>query len=213
MGIPRLLLVLSENWTLVSARDLRGLVRIAAEAEQAGVDRVMLSEHVDSGYCALPGGQGRSAITDSTSRSTTSGSSRSHGAAADRSGGSVGRACIRRCRGDWSATAPASIRSARSATTTWTRCGPPCSRPAAIRTRSNSSGGIRDHFTDPHGPPDVGLALESVPSQPARGFTTICVKPSMFVNDAKDIGQFCRDLVRRVGEISPYPEVPEEVRR
>jgi len=43
---PRLILVLSENWTLTSPRDLRSLVRIAVEAEAAGVDAVMLSEHV-----------------------------------------------------------------------------------------------------------------------------------------------------------------------
>jgi hypothetical protein len=37
----------------------------------------------------------------------------------------------------------------------------------------------------------------------------------MFINDAADIGRFCRDLVRRVGVRGdfPYPEVPEEVRR
>ena len=46
MTPPRLILVLSENWTLTSPRDLRSLVRIAVEAEAAGVDAVMLSEHV-----------------------------------------------------------------------------------------------------------------------------------------------------------------------
>ena len=46
MAPPRLILVLSENWTLTSPRDLRSLVRIAVEAEAAGVDAVMLSEHV-----------------------------------------------------------------------------------------------------------------------------------------------------------------------
>ena len=46
MTPPRLVLVLSENWTLTSPRDLRSLVRIAVEAEAAGVDAVMLSEHV-----------------------------------------------------------------------------------------------------------------------------------------------------------------------
>ena len=46
MAPPRLILVLSENWTLTSTRDLRSLVRIAVEAEAAGVDAVMLSEHV-----------------------------------------------------------------------------------------------------------------------------------------------------------------------
>ncbi len=43
---PRFVLVLSENWTMTSPRDLRGLVRIAQEAEEAGVDGVMLSEHI-----------------------------------------------------------------------------------------------------------------------------------------------------------------------
>ena len=46
---PRLVLVLSENWTLVSPRDLGALVRMAVEAEEAGIDTVMLSEHVVMG--------------------------------------------------------------------------------------------------------------------------------------------------------------------
>jgi probable F420-dependent oxidoreductase len=46
MADARIVLVLSENWTLVSPRDLPGLVRMAAHAEAAGVDTVMLSEHV-----------------------------------------------------------------------------------------------------------------------------------------------------------------------
>jgi probable F420-dependent oxidoreductase len=45
-------LVLSENWTMVSPRDLRALVRIAAEAEDAGIDGVMLSEHLVLGPSA-----------------------------------------------------------------------------------------------------------------------------------------------------------------
>lgn len=43
---PRLVLVLSENWTLTSPRDLPALVRFAVEAEDAGFDAVMVSEHV-----------------------------------------------------------------------------------------------------------------------------------------------------------------------
>jgi probable F420-dependent oxidoreductase len=46
MADARIVLVLSENWTLVSPRDLPGLVRMAVQAEAAGVDTVMLSEHV-----------------------------------------------------------------------------------------------------------------------------------------------------------------------
>jgi probable F420-dependent oxidoreductase len=43
---PRMLLILSENWTLTDGRSLGDLVRWAQEAEDAGFDAVMLSEHV-----------------------------------------------------------------------------------------------------------------------------------------------------------------------
>jgi probable F420-dependent oxidoreductase len=56
---PRLVLVLSENHTLVPARDLRALVDLAVQAEHAGFDGVMVSEHVALGRGAdadgLPG--------------------------------------------------------------------------------------------------------------------------------------------------------------
>jgi probable F420-dependent oxidoreductase len=52
MQPPRIVLVLSENWTLVDPRDLGALVRIAVEAEEAGIDTVMLSEHVVMGPSA-----------------------------------------------------------------------------------------------------------------------------------------------------------------
>jgi probable F420-dependent oxidoreductase len=43
---PRLVLILSENHTLVPPGDLRALVAMAVEAESAGFDAVMVSEHV-----------------------------------------------------------------------------------------------------------------------------------------------------------------------
>jgi probable F420-dependent oxidoreductase len=43
---PRLILVLSENWTLVPPDDPMALVDLAREAEAAGIDAVMVSEHV-----------------------------------------------------------------------------------------------------------------------------------------------------------------------
>ena len=46
---PRLVLILSENWTLWSPRELGALVEAAAEAEGAGFDAVMVSEHVALG--------------------------------------------------------------------------------------------------------------------------------------------------------------------
>jgi probable F420-dependent oxidoreductase len=46
MAPLRFVLVLSENWTLVPPRDLPALVRLAVQAEDAGFDGVMVSEHV-----------------------------------------------------------------------------------------------------------------------------------------------------------------------
>src|SRR6476619_3241138 len=53
---PRLVLILSENHTLVPTRDLGALVRMAVEAESAGFDAVMVSEHVGLGADSDAGG-------------------------------------------------------------------------------------------------------------------------------------------------------------
>jgi probable F420-dependent oxidoreductase len=52
MPAPRMCLILSENWTMTSARDLPVLVRWAREAEDAGFDSVMISEHIVLGPSA-----------------------------------------------------------------------------------------------------------------------------------------------------------------
>ena len=59
-------------------------------------------------------------------------------------------------------------------------------------------GGIRGRFPDAVGPADLDEALESLPDQVEAGFTTICFKPSMYIDDAREIGAFCRTLVRKV---------------
>ena len=46
MSPVKLLMVLTENETLVGPRDLRGLVDMAVQAETAGIDGIMMSEHV-----------------------------------------------------------------------------------------------------------------------------------------------------------------------
>ncbi|MEV0742197.1 LLM class flavin-dependent oxidoreductase [Streptomyces sp. NPDC050549] len=54
---PRMLLVLSENWTLTGGRaDLPAAVRWAREAEDAGFDSVMVSEHIVLGPDAASNG-------------------------------------------------------------------------------------------------------------------------------------------------------------
>src|SRR5215213_8969824 len=57
MAHPRLILILSENWTVVDPRDLRALVQLAVEAEDAGIDGVMISEHVVLGPAADENGR------------------------------------------------------------------------------------------------------------------------------------------------------------
>jgi probable F420-dependent oxidoreductase len=52
MAAPRMCLILSENWTMTSGRDLAALVRWAREAEDAGFDSVMISEHIVLGPAA-----------------------------------------------------------------------------------------------------------------------------------------------------------------
>jgi probable F420-dependent oxidoreductase len=59
-------------------------------------------------------------------------------------------------------------------------------------------GGTRGVFPGPDGVADLDRALAGIPAQLARGFTTICVKPSQFIDETARIGAFCRDLVGRV---------------
>jgi probable F420-dependent oxidoreductase len=49
---PKMCLILSENWTMTPGRDLPVLVRWAREAEDAGFDSVMISEHIVLGTSA-----------------------------------------------------------------------------------------------------------------------------------------------------------------
>jgi alkanesulfonate monooxygenase SsuD/methylene tetrahydromethanopterin reductase-like flavin-dependent oxidoreductase (luciferase family) len=63
-------------------------------------------------------------------------------------------------------------------------------------------GGIRGTFTGADDPADLDLALEALPAQLAQGYSTICFKPSMFVDTAAEVGGFCRELVRKVEAIA-----------
>src|SRR5580700_105142 len=57
MPSPRMCLILSENWTMTCGRDLPRLVRWAREAEDAGFDSVMVSEHIVLGPAAGDNGR------------------------------------------------------------------------------------------------------------------------------------------------------------
>ena len=58
-------------------------------------------------------------------------------------------------------------------------------------------GGVRVEFPDDHSCADIGKAMDTIPAQLQKGFTTICVKPSMFIDDVGDLPAFCADVMRR----------------
>ncbi|MFA9445781.1 TIGR03619 family F420-dependent LLM class oxidoreductase [Egicoccus sp. AB-alg6-2] len=64
-------------------------------------------------------------------------------------------------------------------------------------------GGIRGRFPDERSPADLAEALEQVPAQLARGFGTICVKPSQFIDDLATLPAFCRRVVEHVERAGP----------
>jgi probable F420-dependent oxidoreductase len=306
---PRLILVLSENWTLTPPRDLRALVCIALEAEAAGVDAVMLSEHVVLGPAsgaggimgnprdyAAPGNQDpatpwpdsivlASAIAAQTTRlrialaaviaplrhplllakqlatldllsegrlvvqPTVSWHAEEYealgvpfgkrGAILDEQleamaiawrdtpatyagahfrfadvylepkpmrpegprmwfgGQSLHPALLRRLvrYGDgfhpFGSPTPEELERLREAMAAAGR------DVAALEM----VGGIRGTFADETSTADLGRAAETIPSQLAAGYTSICFKPSMFTDDAAQVGAVCRDLVARVASL------------
>jgi len=63
-------------------------------------------------------------------------------------------------------------------------------------------GGIRGTFRSATDVADLSEALESLPGQLERGFTTICFKPAMFVNHVDELPAFYAELTERVADIA-----------
>ncbi len=307
---PRLLLVLSENWTMTSPRDLRGLVRIAAEAEQAGIDGVMLSEHVVLGPTAgasgvmqnprdyaYPGNQEPgmpwpssvvllSAIAAATERlrlvagaiiaplrhplllakdlatldllaegrlvvmPTVSWHEDEYaalGVSFSQRGALLDEQLeiLERC---WQPGPVSFAGQHYSFADVWVEPHPfrpegpvlwfggqrmhpallrrlvrwgsgfnPLGSPPAadlelLRSGLISAGrdpgsvemigGIRGRFAGPDAVADLDEALASLPGQLAAGFGTICFKPSMYIDDAREVGALCRRLAKQVEQIA-----------
>jgi probable F420-dependent oxidoreductase len=307
---PRLVLILSENWTLTPADDLRALVRMAVEAEAAGFDAVMVSEHVALGPgadahglpenprdYALPGNQEPTmpwpdpfvllgAVGSATQRLRLVASSviaplrhpvhlAKQLATLDllSDGRLVVQPTVSWLRSEYEALgvpferrgalldehleawrvlwgpSPASFegRHYRFADVylepkPFRPEGPPLwfggqrlhdrllrrlvehgsgfnplGRPsdedlerlraamtAAGRDPSELEmvGGTRGRFPEADSVADLDEALAAIPGQLERGFTTICIKPSQFVDDPGRFGAFCREVVERVGQLA-----------
>ncbi len=63
-------------------------------------------------------------------------------------------------------------------------------------------GGIRAVFPDDSSPSSLEDGLASIPSQIADGYTTFCVKPNQFIDDARHFEPFMRDLVAAFADMS-----------
>jgi hypothetical protein len=62
-------------------------------------------------------------------------------------------------------------------------------------------GGTRGTFADTTSVADLEQALASIPAQVARGFTSICIKPSQFTDDPAQVGPLCREIAARVSAL------------
>jgi probable F420-dependent oxidoreductase len=59
-------------------------------------------------------------------------------------------------------------------------------------------GGTRGRFPDADSVADLDEALATIPSQIDRGFTSICIKPSQFLDDPSRHAEWCREVVAKV---------------
>ncbi len=221
----RLIMVLSENWTVVSPRDLRALVRLAQEAEDCGIDGVMLSEHIVLGPSAgsagrplnpkdyaAPGNQDpgtpwpdslvlMSAIAAATTRLRVIGAAiiaplRHHPR------GALLDEHLAAWELLWRET-PATYEGEHYRFQDVYLEPKPFRRPLRERLSPGRGfdelevvGGIRPRFTDWRSPADLVAAASSIPEQLASGYTSICFNPSQYVADVAEIPSACRRLLK-----------------
>ena len=57
---------------------------------------------------------------------------------------------------------------------------------------------VRADFTDATGVLDLETAIAPARKLRERGFNSFIIKPSQFIDDGKQIGAFCREVVQRI---------------
>jgi hypothetical protein len=62
-------------------------------------------------------------------------------------------------------------------------------------------GGTRGRFADAESVAPLDQALDAIPEQVERGFSTICVKPSQFTDDLGEVPALLSRIVERVGSL------------
>jgi alkanesulfonate monooxygenase SsuD/methylene tetrahydromethanopterin reductase-like flavin-dependent oxidoreductase (luciferase family) len=63
-------------------------------------------------------------------------------------------------------------------------------------------GGMRPAFPDDSSPSPLEPALAQLPDMLARGFTTVCIKPSQYVDDVDRYPDWCAEVVERAGALA-----------
>jgi hypothetical protein len=64
-------------------------------------------------------------------------------------------------------------------------------------------GGVRGRFPDPASTADLDEALAAISKQLERGFTSICIKPSQYLDDMRGFARWCGEVVRRADAFRP----------
>ena len=113
-----------------------------------------------------------------------------------------GQGMSRRCCAGWCATATASIRLGVRSEDDVQKIAAAMATAGRDVADLEFIGGTRAVFPDDDSIADIGEAMEPIRGQLEAGFTTFCVKPSQFIDDVGELPDFCRDVVRRVEEMT-----------
>jgi hypothetical protein len=63
-------------------------------------------------------------------------------------------------------------------------------------------GGTRATFDGPDSVADVERAMDAIPDQLARGFTTFCMKPSQYTDDPGEVRDICLHMKHLLAQMS-----------